>query len=126
MIYEVKLEYVPLKREEVKRILRTTNLKIVWKAGKCFPFKELNLKNFRKLRGEYYLIGKWFDITEKREFVGSILIVGLKHKNKYVCLTKSNEKLQALLIKKLLSTNLRNFELIFYRDETSLIVGCSI
>jgi hypothetical protein len=122
----VKLEYFPLEREEVKRILRTTNLKIVWKVGKCIPFKELNLENFRKIRGEYYLIGKWFDTKEKQEFVGSLLIVSLKYKNKYVCLTESNKKLQALLIKKLLSNNLAKIELIIYRNEPSLIVGLVI
>jgi hypothetical protein len=121
MIYEVKLEYVPLKREEVKRILRTTNLKIVWKAGKCIPFKELNLKNLKKINGEYFLIKKWFDTTEKQEFVGSLLIVNVEYKNEYACLTESNKKLQALLIKKLLSTNLTKAELFLYRNEPFLI-----
>jgi hypothetical protein len=123
MIYVVKLEYVPLKREEVKRILRTTKLKIVWKAGKCIPFKELNLKNFKKIKGEYFLIGKWFDTTEKekQEFVGSLLIVNVEYKNGYACLTESNKKLQALLIKKLFSTNLTKAELFLHINGPFLI-----
>jgi adenine C2-methylase RlmN of 23S rRNA A2503 and tRNA A37 len=116
------IEYINVERREVKRILKNTNLKIIWKNGKYqHEIDELNLENFKKIRGEYLLIGKWIDTTEKQEFVGSLLIVNTKHKNEYAYLTESNKELKALFLKKLLSNNLKKAKLYLYTDNVFLV-----
>jgi hypothetical protein len=122
----IKLEYIPLYRQEVKRILKNTNLKIIWKIGNVINFDELNLKNLKKIKGEYFLIGKWYDgEKEKQEFVGSLLIVNVEYRNEYGFLTESNERLRAFLMKKLLFTNLKKAKLFLFDNEGFGLVGSS-